>query len=237
MPRAYARIGRLETELGNHVFARVSSTYLGNTLSLVGAGEETEWLGPRSEEFSFHVDGQRRALLDVGYVEWFDDLGPLGAVLTQRRTGNGLLVTIEDVALEHTAGLLRRMQITNLTQAGIHITQAAPLDWTLRGRSEVLPEAPGALVCRSAADRGLFLAGRGLTPEASPGALDTGRLVFPEPHDLEPGGTLRLPVLWIAPFAGNVAEAWFKVQGTMEEIARNWEAWHAERSRLERERE
>lgn len=237
MPRAYARIGRLETELGNHALTRVSSTYLGNTLSLLSASNETEWLGPKSAEFSFVADNRQRSLLDVGYVEWFDDLGPLGAVLTQRRTGNGLLVTIEDVALEHKGGLLRRMHITNLSHAGIRVAQAAPLDWTLRGRTEVLPEAPGALVCRSAAERGLFLAGRGLMPEAMPGTLDVGRLVSMETHDLEPGDTVRLPVAWIAPFEGPLAEVWLKAQGTMDEIAHTWEAWHAERAKLERTRE
>lgn len=237
MPAADARIGKLECALENRAFARAYSAYLGNSISLTTRVDGTEWLGPRSEEFSFLADGARHALLEVGYVEWIEDLGPLGAVIMQRRSGNGLFVTLEDVALAHSPMLLRRMTLSNLRHGPVHFSRVAPLEWTLRGRTEVLPEAPGALVCRCAAEQGLFIAGAGLTPEAESGALDTGRLLAAEARTLQPGEVWSLPIVCVAAFGGPIAGSWFKLQGAMQEAARQWESWDMERETLRRSRE
>lgn len=223
-------IGKLETELHGDAFAAIYSAYLGNTISLITSDDETEWLGPKSAEFSFVANGTPFSLLDVGYVEWTDDVGPLGAVLMQRRTGNGFFVSIEDVALAYTPALLRRVHLCNLSHEVQTITAMTPLAWTLRGRVEVLEEAPGALVCRSGPERGLFFAGHGLRPESESGALDIGRLVATETRALEPGDTWRLPTLWVAPFSGNVADAWLRAQGRNFDAARQWEDWDTERA-------
>mgnify|MGYP003352308656 CR=1 FL=1 len=114
----------------------------------------------------------------------------------------------------------------------MQIARPAPLEWTLRGRTEVLAEAPGALVCRCAAERGLFLAGDGLVPHAEPGALDVGRLICDETRTLAPSETWRLPTLWIIAFSGPIAEAWFKMSGGLREATRSWESWHASREAL-----
>lgn len=234
MQAADAKIGKLECALENRAFERAYSAYLGNSISLVSRADGTEWLGPRSEEFSFLADGRRHALLEVGYVEWFEDLGPLGAVLVQRRSGNGFFVTLEDVALAHSPMLLRRMTISNLTHGPVHIARAAPLEWTLRGRTEVLAEAPGALVTRCAAEQGLFAAGAGLTPEAESDTLDVGRLLAAEERTLQPGEVWTLPMVCLAAFNGPIGASWFKLQGAMQEAARQWEAWDREREALRR---
>lgn len=232
-----AQIGRLECELANSALAVTYSTYLGNAISLRTPADDIEWLGPRSEEFRFEADGRAMSLLEVGYVEWVDDVGPLGVVLKQRRTGNGFYLTIEDVALSGVGALLRRVHLSNLSHGVLHVARATPLAWTLRGRTEVREDAPGAVVSRSAAERGLFLAGEGLVPEAVPGELDVGRLVCPETRALAPGETWRMPLLWVTPFEGSVGEAWFKLNGRMREAARQWEQWDAEREALRRSRD
>ncbi len=129
------------------------------------------------------------------------------------------------------------MRVTNLHQGPVCITRAAPLEWTLRGRTEVLPEAHGALVSRCAAEQGLFIAGADLLPEAESGALDTGRLVAREERLLQPGEVWTLPLLCIAAFNGPIKESWFKLQGAMHEAARQWNSWDAEREALRRTRE
>lgn len=232
MANALATIGKLETELANAAFTLRYGAYLGNAISLIGQADGVEWLGPRSEEFAFIANGRPHGILDVGYVEWIDDFGPLGAVLTQRRMGESFALRIEDVALRKSAALLRRVSLTNTSGETQCIERATPLAWTLRGRTECHTDAPGALCSRSAAERGLFFYGEGLRPEASPGELDTGRLLIPGTRTLAPGETWAWPLLWIAPFNGPVAEAWLRTRGHLQEVAARWAAHDSERSSL-----
>lgn len=234
MAQSVASIGRLECALGNAAFSRVYSAYLGNAISLITAADGTEWLGPRSAEFGFTLDGRVVGLLEAGYVEWIDDTGLLGAALTQRRMGDGIMVKIEEIALERRPILLRRLHLVNLGHGPLHVSRAAALDWALRGRTEVHPDAPGALVCRSAPETGLFLAAEGLVPEAERGELDTGRLIAPGERTLAPGETWSLPVIAAARFAGPVAEAWGLLRGAMREAAEEWLAAGAARAVLGR---
>ena len=234
MATPHATIGKLETELGNAAFTLRYSAYLGNTTSLIGHGDEVEWLGPRSEEFSFAANRRKHGVLDVGYVEWIDDFGPLGAVLTQRRMGSGFALKIKDVALRKPGALLRRVTLTNASGEPQVITEAVPLAWTLRGRTECLDAAPGALCSRSAAERGLFFYGAGLRPEATPGELDCGRLLVEATRTLVTGESWTWPILWIAPFSGPVGEAWLRTHGHLEEAAAQWAAHDTERAALRR---
>lgn len=225
MQPPHATIGKLEAELGNATFTLGRSAYLGNALSLCTRADAVEWLGPRSDEFSFTANGRVIGLLEVGYVEWIDDTNALGAVLTQRRMGAGFALTIQELALRAPGALLRRVSLLNTSGETQVITRATALAWTLRGRTECLPEAPGALCSRCAADRGLFIAGEGYVPEAISGELDQGRLVLAEERVLAPGATWTWPTHWIAPFQGDIAEAWLRTRGHLREAVDRWDQY------------
>lgn len=219
--RAYTYVDRTHAVVGNFWMERTWSAFLGNTCSLFQKRGEIEWIAGASSEFEVRDEHRSFDMMDFGEVLWSEENSPIGATLVCRQQRPDLEVCIKTLAYHDNPGMRRRVAVRNMGQEEIIIRRVTlerlPLSQDgIAVLTDGFEQTQKAVDCETS-ERGIALArkdGRGIITGIDGGGLYSAFsrpcecccLGLLGPKRLAPGKIWKLPVTYILPYAGDLAE-------------------------------
>jgi len=110
----YARLDAGTIYLGNDLWERQWSNFLGNTIAICSKADGMEWAQP-SPEFCIDSGGAKLGHLELGYTEWSDTRDTLSGGVLARHRNDSFELEIHSLIFHGVPGMLRRMRLFNVS--------------------------------------------------------------------------------------------------------------------------
>ncbi len=236
MPRAYTRIDKGTTVVGNDWIERHWSEFLCKTVELRQKlpGGYVEWIAVPGADLRLEINGAPLRLQLAGPPEWSESCDAFGATLTARWPGAGWTVVSHTTALHENPGLVRTVELSNLGGQLLNLSAAAVdvlalrrdgagvLTHGLARRSDAIvweaEERAAAAELQGHGRLGLLLGleqgGRYELFDPDPACC---ALALSAPLVLAPGKTVRLARSFLLPYSGNPTQL---VSGKLADLLR-----------------
>ncbi len=230
--RAYVHISAGMTRIGNAWIERSWSAFLGHTVGLTDRVHPREWLDASGDDFLL-VCGERRITpMDLGEKEWSEAMFSLGAALTVRHAGPGVVFDVCTRVFHRASFMIRSCRIMNASNQNMSLDEIVIDRMQLSARDpeyDVFPMENGGCT-------GFFLDGtRGLAfavlsgAEAAFDRSESGTTFRCTVSGLQivPGAHCELPDMGVAFFSGERADAMAAAETIADQI-RKWRVREAE---------
>ena len=230
--RAYVHISAGTTRIGNAWIERSWSAFLGRAVGLTDRTLARDWLNASGDDFLLICSDRRITPMDLGEKEWSEAMFSLGASLTVRHAGPGIVFDVCTRVFHRASFMMRSCRIMNASNQDMSMDEVVIDQMQLSARAPeydvFLMEHGGCAGYLLDGSRGLaFAALSGAEAAFAPSESGTTFRCATPALQIAPGAHCELPDTGVAFFSGDRADGMSAAEMIADQI-RKWRVHEAE---------